>query len=134
MEGCLKGMPRGGWVGKAALVLAWYGCHGWGFPMLILTVDIQVKPECIEAFKAATLANARSSLQEAGVVRFDVGQNNEDPAKFVLLEVYRDAAGHAAHREAAHYATWRDTVADMMASPRTSAKYTNLFPADNGRW
>lgn len=102
--------------------------------MLIIHVSIQVKPECIEAFKAATLANAQGSIKEAGVVRFDVCQQADDPAKFMLYEVYRDAAGHAAHRETAHYATWRDTVANMMAAPRVGTKYTNVLPADGGRW
>jgi quinol monooxygenase YgiN len=98
--------------------------------MLILHVHIQVKPECIEAFKAASLANARASVQEPGVARFDVCQQNDDPARFILLEAYRDAAGHAAHRETPHYALWRDSVNSMMATTRTSVKYTNLFPDD----
>lgn len=102
--------------------------------MLILHVQIQVKPECIEAFKAATLANARASAQEPGVARFDIWQQNDDPAKFCLMEVYRSAEGHAAHRETAHYAKWREVVADMMAIPRTAQKYTNVFPGDDGRW
>jgi len=100
--------------------------------MLILHVHIQVKPECIEAFKAATLANARASVQESGCARFDVCQQNDDPARFVLVEAYRDSAGHAAHRETSHYAAWRDTVNAMMASTRTSVKYSNLFPDDAG--
>lgn len=119
---------------KAVLVPDPGACHGWGFPMLILHVQIQVKPECLEAFKTATLANARASVQEPGVARFDVWQDNDDPAKFCLMEVYRSPAGHAAHRETAHYAKWRETVADMMAVPRTAAKYTNLFPGDDARW
>lgn len=102
--------------------------------MLILQVAIQVKPESVEAFKAATLANARASVLESGVVRFDVCQQADDPAKFVLWEVYRDPAGHAAHRETAHYAAWREAVADMMAAPRTGTKFANLFPGDDGRW
>jgi quinol monooxygenase YgiN len=101
--------------------------------MLILLVNIQVKPECIEPFKAATLANARASLQEPGVARFDVSQQADDPARFILVEAYRSPAGHAAHRETAHYALWRDTVNAMMASTRTSVKYTSLFP-DDGSW
>ena len=96
--------------------------------MLIVHVHIQVKPECVEAFKAATLANARASVQEAGIARFDVCQQADDPASFVLVEAYRSAAAPAAHKETTHYATWRDTVAPMMAVPRTSVKFANVFP------
>jgi quinol monooxygenase YgiN len=98
--------------------------------MLILLVNIQVKPECVELFKAATLANARASVLEPGVARFDVSQQADDPARFILVEAYRDAAGHAAHRETTHYALWRDTVNPLMASTRTSVKYISLFPGD----
>jgi autoinducer 2-degrading protein len=98
--------------------------------MFIIHVQIQVKPENIEAFKTATLANARVSLQEPGVARFDILQPADDPARFVLMEVYRDVAANLAHKETRHYAVWRDTVANMMAVPRTSVKYNNVFPAD----
>ncbi|HEU5077681.1 MAG TPA: putative quinol monooxygenase [Opitutaceae bacterium] len=91
-------------------------------------VQIHVKAEHIEAFKAATIANASASAREPGVLRFDFVQQTDDPQRFVLVEIYRDAADHAAHRETAHYKTWRDTVADMMASPRTAAKYNRIFP------
>ncbi|HWA84902.1 MAG TPA: putative quinol monooxygenase [Opitutus sp.] len=100
--------------------------------MHLLHVSIRVKPGHLEAFKAATLANARATLAEPGVARFDVVQQQDDPTRFMLLEAYRTPADHAAHRETPHYATWRDTVADMMAEPRTAQKYTNLFPADSG--
>jgi autoinducer 2-degrading protein len=98
--------------------------------MFIVHVQIQVKPECVEAFKAATLANARASVQESGVARFDAVQQADDATRFVLVEVYRDAAANAAHKETKHYAVWRDTVAPMMAGPRISVKYHNLFPDD----
>ena len=99
--------------------------------MFIVHVHVRVKPESIEAFKAATLANARASVQEPGVARFDVVQQAKDPTQFLLVEVYRDAAAQAAHKETPHYPVWRDTVADMMAAPRTSVKFTNVFPDDN---
>ncbi len=99
--------------------------------MLCVHVHVRVKPESIEAFKCATLANAQASLQEPGVARFDVMQQADDPAKFILVEVYRDAAASVAHKETKHYPIWRDTVADMMAEPRTSVKLNNVFPADN---
>ncbi len=100
--------------------------------MLIVHVHVQVKPDAVEAFRAATLENARASVQEAGIARFDVCQQADDPTRFVLVEVYRDAGAPAKHKETAHYATWRDMVAPMMAEPRRSVKYTNAFPADAG--
>jgi autoinducer 2-degrading protein len=98
--------------------------------MLVIHIHVQVKPECVDAFKQATLANARASLQEPGVARFDVVQQQDDPARFVFVEVYRDAAAAAAHKETAHYPVWRDAVAPMMAAPRQSVKYDNVFPED----
>jgi (4S)-4-hydroxy-5-phosphonooxypentane-2,3-dione isomerase len=98
--------------------------------MLVVHVHIHVKPEHIDAFKAATLANARASVLESGIARFDVVQQTDDPTHFVLIEAYRTAAAPAAHKETAHYATWRDTVAPMMASPRTSVKFSSVFPGD----
>ncbi len=96
--------------------------------MLIVHIDVHVKPECVEAFKAATLTNARLSLLERGVLRFDVVQQVDDPTKFVFIEIYRDAAASAAHKETAHYPVWRDTVAPMMAEPRASVKFNGVFP------
>jgi quinol monooxygenase YgiN len=98
--------------------------------MLIVHVHVQVKPECIEAFKIATLANARASVQEPGVMRFDVVQQADDPTRFVLVEVYRDAAASAAHKETKHYPVWRDAVAPMMVAPRFSVKFNHVFPDD----
>ena len=100
--------------------------------MLIVHVHVHVKPESVEAFKAATIANASASVREPGIARFDVVQQNDDPTRFVLVEVYRNSAAPGAHKETAHYATWRDTVAPMMASPRTSVKFANVFPPDAG--
>ena len=100
--------------------------------MLIVHVHVHVKPESVEAFKEATLANARASLKEAGVVRFDVVQQQDDPTRFVLVEVYRDAAAAVAHKETPHYPVWRDAVAPMMAEPRHSVKFNNVFPEDEG--
>mgnify|MGYP003345960239 CR=1 FL=1 len=100
--------------------------------MLIVHVQVHVKPECVAAFMDATLANARASLQEPGIARFDVAQQADDPTKFVLVEAYRTAAAPAQHKETAHYATWRDTVAPMMAVPRMSVKFGNVFPDDAG--
>jgi quinol monooxygenase YgiN len=100
--------------------------------MLVVHVDVHVKTEYIAAFKAATIENARNSVQEPGIARFDVLQDQADPAHFVLVEVYRAPEDPARHKETAHYAAWRDAVAGMMALPRTSVKYDNIFPEDSG--
>ena len=99
--------------------------------MLIVLVHVHVKPDCSEAFREASLENARNSIKEPGIARFDVLQDNDDPNRFILNEVYRDADAPAAHKETAHYAVWRDTVADMMAEARRAVKLTNLFPEDS---
>jgi autoinducer 2-degrading protein len=101
--------------------------------MFIVHVFVHAKTECIDAFAQAAVANARRSLQEPGVARFDVLQQPDDPARFVLVEVYRRPEDAAAHKETAHYAAWRDAVAEMMAEPRRSIKYANVFPGD-GCW
>jgi len=100
--------------------------------MLVVHVLVHVKPDSVEAFKAASIENARHSVQEPGVARFDVIQQQDDPTRFVLVEVYRTAADPARHKETAHYATWRDTVASMMAEPRRAVKHTNCFPDEQG--
>jgi (4S)-4-hydroxy-5-phosphonooxypentane-2,3-dione isomerase len=100
--------------------------------MLVVHVHVQVKPESVEAFRAATLANAQASVKEPGIARFDVVQRADDPTRFVLVEVYRDEHAPAKHKETAHYAAWRDAVAPMMAQPRSSVKFTNIFPSDSG--
>ena len=100
--------------------------------MHIVHVHVHVKPDCLEAFRVATLANARASVQEPGIARFDLVQQADDPTRFVLVEVYRTAAAPAAHKETAHYAAWRDAVAPLMATPRTSVKFSNVFPDDTG--
>ena len=99
--------------------------------MLVVHVHVHVKPECVEAIKQATVANARESIKEPGVARFDFVQQQDDPTRFVFVEAYRTAEAPAAHKETKHYQTWRDAVAPMMAEPRTSVKFTNLFPEDS---
>jgi|SRR6516225_7033292 autoinducer 2-degrading protein len=101
--------------------------------MLIVHVHVHVKPESLEAFKQLSLANARESVKEPGIARFDVVQQQDDPTRFVLIEVYRSVEATAAHKETKHYQTWRDAVAPMMAEPRSSVKFTNVFPGD-GEW
>jgi quinol monooxygenase YgiN len=100
--------------------------------LLILHVHAQVKPDRIEAFKQASLANAEASRREPGVLRFDLIQDRADPARFLLVEIYRSSEAHAAHRETPHYRAWRDAVNEMMAEPRTSARYVNVSPDDSG--
>jgi (4S)-4-hydroxy-5-phosphonooxypentane-2,3-dione isomerase len=94
--------------------------------MLTVHVHVHVKEAYLEAFKAATLANAQASRREPGITRFDLLQQIDDPTRFILIEVYLDTAATAAHKETKHYATWRDTVASMMASPRTSVKLIDV--------
>jgi quinol monooxygenase YgiN len=100
--------------------------------MLVVHVHVHVKPEAVEAFAAASVENARHSIQEPGIARFDVIQQADDPTRFILVEVYRTADDPARHKETAHYAKWRDTVAPLMAEPRSSVKYRNVFPEDAG--
>ncbi|MBE7500692.1 MAG: antibiotic biosynthesis monooxygenase [Verrucomicrobiales bacterium] len=99
--------------------------------MLIVHVHVHVRPECVRAFRDATLANARQSVQEPGIARFDVLQQADDPTRFLLVEAYRTPDAPAAHKATPHYALWRDTVAPMMAEPRSSVKFANCFPDDN---
>jgi (4S)-4-hydroxy-5-phosphonooxypentane-2,3-dione isomerase len=98
--------------------------------MLVVHVHARVKPECVEAFKRATVENARQSAQEPGVARFDFAQQQGDPTRFVLVETYRTSEAPAAHKETKHYQAWRDAVAPMMAEPRSSVKFANVFPDD----
>jgi len=100
--------------------------------MHIVLVHIRVKPEHIDAFLEATIENARNSAKEPGIARFDFIQQTDDPTRFTLVEVYREADAQAKHRETAHYLKWRDTVADWMAEPRQGVKYNNIFPQDSG--
>ena len=100
--------------------------------MLIVHVQVRVKPEAVEAFNRATVENARNSLREPGIARFDVVQQADDPCRFVLVEVYRTQEAPARHKDTAHYQAWRDTVAPMMAEPRTSVKFFSRYPEEAG--
>jgi (4S)-4-hydroxy-5-phosphonooxypentane-2,3-dione isomerase len=100
--------------------------------MFIVHVHIRVKPECIEDFRQATLHNARHSVQEPGIARFDVLQQLDDATRFVLVEVYRATEDAARHKETTHYQLWRDAVEPLMAEPRHSVRYANAFPSDDG--
>jgi len=99
--------------------------------MLIVLVHVHVKPDCVETFRTASLQNARNSIQESGIARFDVLQDNADPNRFILNEVYRTADAPATHKKTEHYKAWRETVEDMMAEPRQAVKLTSLFPEDS---
>ena len=100
--------------------------------MLIVHVYVHVKQDRIEDFKQATIENAQNSIHEPGIARFDCIQQKDDPSRFVLIEVYRTPDDPAKHKETAHYQKWRDSVADMMAQPRSSIKYDNIFPNEEG--
>ena len=96
--------------------------------MLIVHVHVHVKPEVVEAFREATIENARNSVREPGVLRFDFVQQSDDPTRFLLEEIYRSPQAAADHKETTHYQRWRDIVVDMMAEPRWSVKYSPVFP------
>ena len=100
--------------------------------MFIVHVTVQVKPDRVQDFINITTENASNSLQEPGVVRFDFFQQQDDPTRFVLVEVYRTPDDPAKHKDTAHYQKWRDNVLDLMAEPRQSVKFTNVFPDDSG--
>jgi len=101
--------------------------------MIVLLVNIHVKPECLDAFRAATIENSRNSAMEPGIARFDVLQHSDDPCRFSLWEVYYTEDAVAAHKQTAHFAAWTAAVSDMMAEPRTRVWYKSVFPAD-GSW
>jgi quinol monooxygenase YgiN len=100
--------------------------------MLIVHVQVKVRPEAVERFRAATLVNASNSVQEAGVIRFDVLQREDDPTSFLLQEIYRTPEDTVRHKETAHYAAWRDEVEAMMAEPRRSVRFSATFPDASG--
>ena len=100
--------------------------------MFIVHVFVHVKEDKVEDFKAASIENAKNSINEPGIARFDVVQQQDDPTRFVLVEVYRTAEDPAKHKETDHYKKWRDTVADMMAEPRSALKFFNVHPDENG--
>jgi quinol monooxygenase YgiN len=99
--------------------------------MLVLQVLARVKPEYVEAFREATMSNARASRQEPGVARFDLLQQEDDPLRFQLFEVYRTREATAAHKETAHYRQWVETVTPMMAEARTRSSWTIVHPDDS---
>ena len=100
--------------------------------MFIVHVFVHVKSDKVEEFKSASMENARNSLKEPGIARFDVIQQQDDPSRFVLVEVYRTVSDTARHKETPHYQKWRESVEEMMASPRQSLKYQNIFPGEEG--
>jgi quinol monooxygenase YgiN len=100
--------------------------------MLIVHVQIHVHPPDVARFIDATLANARASRKEPGIARFDLIQQSDDPTWFVLIEHYRTPDDPARHKATAHYATWRDTVAAMMAEPRRGVTYHEVSPDEAG--
>ena len=100
--------------------------------MIIAHIQVHVKAEFVEAFRQATIENARNSVLEPGIARFDVIQQADDPTRFIFIEVYRTPEAPAAHKETKHYQVWRDLVAPMMAEPRTNVKYSNVWPEEDG--
>ena len=99
--------------------------------MLVIHVHVHLKPEFVAAFQEASIVNARESIKEPGIARFDIVQQQDDPTRFIFVEVYRTPDAPAAHKETKHYQLWRDAVASMMAESRTSVKFMNIFPDDH---
>ncbi len=102
--------------------------------MFIVQVHVTVEEDSIQAFKNAAMENARNSIKEPGIARFDVIQQMDDPTRFVLIEVYKNEEAVVEHKNTEHYAVWKSAVEDLMAEPRYSINYRNIFPADNGKW
>ena len=100
--------------------------------MYIIQVHVHVIPEFVEAFRQASIENAQNSIKEPGIARFDILQQDDDPTRFVLVEVYRSAEDPSCHRETRHYKNWKDTVELMMAEPRSKVVYENIFPENRG--
>lgn len=96
--------------------------------MQVTLVHVHVKPQFVDAFIAATRANHEASVREPGNRRFDVLQDPAEPARFIFYEAYASAEDAAAHKQTAHYATWRDAVAEMMAEPRRGVPMNGLYP------
>jgi autoinducer 2-degrading protein len=100
--------------------------------MHIVHVFVHVKPDKVEAFREVTLENAKKSMTEPGIARFDVIQQKDDPERFVLVEVYRSPEDSVKHKDTAHYNHWRDVAEPMMAEPRSRTIFTNVFPDEQG--
>lgn len=134
MEGTIRVPASGGQTPRKRWSPAWQRrplCYTGG--MLIVHVHVHVRPDQVEAFKTATIENARLSVQEPGIARFDIAQQPDDPTRFILIEAYRDENAPLRHKETPHYLKWRDAVADMMAEPRRSVKFNSVFLHEPGR-
>lgn len=97
--------------------------------MHVTLVHVHVTADRVSEFIEATRHNHEASIREPGNRRFDVLQSDADPTKFVLYEAYATAADAAAHKETAHYLSWREAVAPFMAEPRSGVGYAGLFPS-----
>ena len=100
--------------------------------MIIVHVHVHVKAEMVDAFKQVSIENAKQSVKEEGIERFDVIQQEDDPTRFILVEVFKTEEAPVVHRATAHYAKWRDAVVEMMAEPRQGIKFSNIYPEDSG--
>ena len=98
--------------------------------MIIVHIFIKVKPDALELFKAETLKNAKNSIKEPGILRFDFMQQEDDPLSFLLVEVYKDDSAIIKHKETSHYAEWCQSAEHMIAEPRKRIRYVNIFPED----
>lgn len=101
--------------------------------MLIYMVHVNVRDGDIQAFIKATTENAKKSINEPGIIRFDICQQDEDPKRFLMIEVYKDKDAVDAHKATSHYLKWRDAVEPMMADKRLGVRYKEIFP-DISSW
>ena len=102
--------------------------------MIVTCVYINVKPDQVNSFIDATVANHHESVREPGNLRFDLIQRADDPCQFMIYEAYESEAAAADHKSTSHYLNWRDTVAEHMAEPRHGVKYNIIEPNDLTRW
>lgn len=101
--------------------------------MLAVFVTIQLKPGFRDEFIQASLGDARGSVaDEPGCFRFDVLQDNTDPDRFHLYEVYADQDAREEHRKAPHYLRWRETVSDWFDGDIQRTECTTVFPSEDG--
>lgn len=98
--------------------------------MFVVHVHVHVKRDKIDDFIAASRENASNSVKEPGVIRFDIVQQEENPDFFILEEIYKTQADSGSHKDTPHYKKWKNTVEDMMAEPRRSIRFKNIFPLD----
>jgi autoinducer 2-degrading protein len=98
--------------------------------MHIALVSFEIKPECLHEFLACAEINARSSMEEPGVVAFDVYQQKENPNQITFYELYKSEHDNKLHWETPHFIDFRENTRDMIIN-RTRLVYRNIYPPDS---